>query len=134
MYKHIGSGGIVGVLSINGNGVYPPAISQLEEIANPDHVPEVIQDAQFPVEFVAIGISESKLVVQEFVVQNIDQYRYARDNFTKYCIIAPAAAVLPDKLTQMKFIPNDMMVSMQEIGLGLAAPQVVLPYQLLVIS
>lgn len=116
MYKHIGSGGIVGILSFNGNGVYPPALSQLETIANPNHVPEVIQDAEFPVEFVAIGQLESDLVIQEFVVENIDQYRFARDNFTKYCIIAPAAAVLQDELKHMHFIPKDMMASMLEIS------------------
>lgn len=117
MYHPINKGEIIGVLSTNGNGVYPPS-RKPQHLFDPDFVPFLIQDAEFPVPLVLIGEKEGKFVRQHITVKNIDQYRFARDNFTRYCIIAPEGLfkkeLLEKEISELSFISQNLMDEMDK--------------------
>lgn len=109
--------GIIGILQINGKNVYPPDYYQIKIKHN--WTPCVIQEATFPIKFIAIGNYKQLLVGQYFNISNINQYKYAWDNFSRYAIINPVDSLeysfIKDNITQIDFIPSHLINNMRRL-------------------
>lgn len=120
MYTPIGQTGIIGVLSVNRNEIYPPKALP-KELINVMHVPYVIQDAVFPHTILLLGqrIHERQLYKQIIVAENINQWRFMRDNFTKYCVISVEAACnkeyLENNVLESNFIPKHLVDEIKKV-------------------
>jgi len=115
MYQHCGYAGIVGVLSINGNGIYPPDFIP-DEWVNFECSDCVIQDVIFPYKVLALGRDIDGIYYKQYVViDNLDKYRYARDHLelSRYCTICNVnkftKEAVEKHMIEMNFLPDKII-------------------------
>ena len=107
MYTPINQYGIVGMTQINGNGIYPLTYME-KDIWNENHQVICVQDAKYPLDMVLFGrcMYDKTLYYQEITFDNLNQYRYVRDNFSRYCSICNINAYHMDVVKKIGYQYN----------------------------
>lgn len=124
-YDLYGYPGIIGMLSINANNIYPISEEEVNDLIDKNYIPIVIQDAVFPVKMTCIGkrqvedargIIKSQLIGQIITIKSLDHYRYMRDDLSqsmgRYCKIILNQALNVEAIKDMKYediIPRYLM-------------------------
>ena len=109
------------VISINGNGFYPPPNSIIATYINPD-ITDCRVDAQtavYPLTLILIGYqkTENRCYQQTFVVNNIGQLRHVYNEFTRYGSVVPADCrnELGRRMPQDWIIPSDRVTEYERV-------------------
>ena len=104
---------------INRKGMNPPSPDILKEMANPTHQPYVIQDVKFPHDILLISRCNNHLIKEVYTLQNIDQYRFIRDNISgSICTICGIGSITQDAFESLELseiIPCHVRAHIQSI-------------------
>jgi hypothetical protein len=106
--------GIIGIVSINGNGFYCPTTEQLETyIINESNCFVDLQNTEYPLSVTLIGFqqNDNTYFKQVFIAHNKNQVKYIYKNFTKYAAVIPTVCLNKVGLS----LPEDYIINVYKI-------------------